>query len=161
MIGHNLEMKPQQIWQYNIRKVIRRLWLIYNHISVKLFHDTIWKLRVFQILVLDFKRKLTSVENRLRHVALKANYTLSNRVTDPIRCIHNSSHSPETAKNCEGSTNASSYAPNQINSKWTMSSSNTSVQVATTELQCEPGAILKNSSCGKTSRLEFHIIFWI
>ena len=116
---------------------------------------------MFQLLVLDLRQKMKSVENTLRHVALKANDTLSKRVTDPIRCIHNSSHSPEDAKNCEGPANNSSYAPNQRNSKWTMSSSNTSVQVTTTELQCEPGAILKNSSCGKTSRLEFHIILWI
>ena len=116
------------------------------------------KFRMFRMLVLDLRRKMKSVENTLRHVALKTNDTLSNRVADPLRCIHNASHSPEAAKNCEASNNASSYAPNQINSKWTMSSSNTSVQVTTTELQCEPGAILKNSSCGKTSGLNFHIV---
>ena len=113
------------------------------------------------MLVLDLRQKMKSVENTLRHVALKANDTLSKRVTDPIRCNHNSSHSPEVAKNCEESTNASSYAPNQRNSKWTMSSSNTSVDEATTDLQCKTGAILKNSSCGKTSGLEFYIILWI
>ena len=116
---------------------------------------------MFQMLVLDLKRKMKSVENTLRHVALKANDTLSKRVTDPIRCIHNSSHSPEAAKNCEESNNASSNAPNQRNSKWTISSSNTSVHDATTELQCEVGAILRNSSCGKTSGLNFHIVLWI
>ena len=114
-----------------------------------------------QILVLDLKRKMKSVENTLRHVALKTNDTLSNRVTDPLRCIHNSSHSPEAAKNCEGPANNSSYAPNQRNSKWTMSSSNTSVHEATTELQCKAGAILKNSSCGKTAGLNVHIVLYI
>ena len=104
---------------------------------------------------------MKSVENTLRNVALKANDTLRKRVTDPIRCIHNSSHSPEVAKNCEDTADDSSYTANQRNSKWTMSSSNTSVLEATTELQCKDGAILKNSSCGKTSRLEFHIILWI
>ena len=116
------------------------------------------KFRTFRMLVLDLRQKMKSVENTLRHVALKANDTLSKRVTDPIRCIHNSSHSHEVANNCDGATNASSYAPNQRNSKWTMSSSNTSIQVATTELQCKHGAILKNTSCGKISRLYFHIV---
>ena len=121
----------------------------------------IYKFRMFQMLVLDLKRKMKSVENTLRHVVLKANDTLSKPVKGPIRCIHNSSDPPEAAKNCEGTANNSSYLPNQRNSKWTMSSSNTSVHEATTELQCKAGAILKNSSCGKTSRLEFHIILWI
>ena len=116
---------------------------------------------MFQMLVLDLRQKMKSVENTLRHVALKANDTLSKRVTDPIRCNHNSSHSPEVAKNCEESTNASSYAPNRKNSKWTMSFSHTSVHDATTALQCEVGAILRNSSCGKTSGLNFHIVFYI
>ena len=113
---------------------------------------------MFQLLVLDLRQKMKSVENTLRHVALKANDTLSKRVTDPIRCNNNSTHSQEVTENCEESTNASSFAPNQINSKWTISYSNTSVQDATTELQCKVGAILKNSSCGKTSGLNFRIV---
>ena len=113
------------------------------------------------MLVLDLRRKMKSVENTLRDVALKANDTLSKRVTDPIRCIHNSSHSSEAAKNCEGLVNNSSYDPNQGNSKWTMSSSHTSVQEATTELQCKAGAILKNSSCGKTSGLALIMLLYI
>ena len=112
-----------------------------------------------RMLVLDLRQKMKSVENSLRHVALKANDTLSKLVTDPIRCIHNLSDSPEAGKDCTGSTNASSYAPNPTNSKWTMSSSTTSVQEATTELQCEVGAVLKNSSCGKTPKFPYVFVY--
>ena len=116
---------------------------------------------MLQMLVLDLRRKMKSVETTLRHVALRANDTLSNPVKDPMRCIHNSSHSPDAAENCKRPANNSSYATNQRNSKWTMSSSNTSVHEATTELQCKAGAILNNSSCGKTSGLNFHIVLYI
>ena len=100
---------------------------------------------------------MKSVEDVFKHISSTANDTITEGVNYSLMNNNQSLSSNIDSNNNRTKTNSSQDSDSQ-NSRWTLSSYQTSIKMKPVEIMCQIGAILMNDKCGTAKNVQFSYV---